>query len=197
MLIVVLAYLVGAIPGGHLLNKLVRLLLPDAAWQERLARLHGPAVYSSMADIAKGSLVAWGIPALGAWLIGTQWGWLVRPFISPGLREVAALLTAVAGHVLSVYICGWGGRGISMTFGAFLVLAPIPAVGALCVAAIVAGATRTVWKGALVALWVLPALIWYFDRQALLYQGAALAIAVVSVATHVNVLRHHGIRTAS
>ena len=196
MLIVVLAYLLGAIPGGHLLNKLIQRLL-GPGMPARLERLYGPAVYSSVADIAKGALVVWGIPTLAAWLYGTQWGWLVRPFVSPGLREVAALLTAVAGHVLSVYICGWGGRGISMTFGAFLVLAPIPALGALAIAAVTAGATRTVWKGALAALWVLPALIWYFDRHALLYQGAALAIALVSLATHITVLRPHGVHTTS
>ena len=195
MLIIVLAYLVGAIPGGYLLNRLTHRLYGPGL-HERLERIHGSAIYSSLADIGKGALVAWAIPAFGSWLQGTPWNWLVRPFVSPGLREVAALLTAVAGHVLSVYVCGWGGRGISVTFGAFLVLAPVPALCALGVCAVVAALTRTVWKGAVVALWVLPALIWYFDRQALLYQGAALAIALVSVATHFNVLRPHASRSA-
>lgn len=190
MLIVVLAYVLGAIPCGYLLNLLVQRV---GGTSPRLAvfRTRGLAIFSSLADMGKGALVVWAIPALAERISVTAWGWLVHPFISPGLRAVAALLTAVLGHVLSVYVCGWGGRGISMAFGAFLVLTPVPSLCALAVFAVAVAVTRTVWKGALAAMWTLPAFIWYFDRLMLPYQLAAFGLAALSVVTHYHVLRHH------
>ena len=196
MMIVVLAYLAGAVPCGYLLNRLVQRLHGTARLLVVL-RSRGPAVISILADFGKGALVAWAVPALGAALAGSHWSWLVRPLVSPGLREAAALLAAVAGHVLSVYVCGWGGRGTSTAFGAFMVLAPLPTACALGVFALCAAAWRAVGIGAVAAAWALPPCIWYLDRQNLPFQLVALALAVLSVATHLTMVKGPAPRATS
>ena len=196
MIILVLAYLAGAVPCGYLLNRLVQRQ-NGTAWLLVVLQSRGPAAISILADFGKGALVAWAVPAFGTVLAGSHWSWLVRPLVSPGLREAATLIAAVAGHVLSVYVCGWGGRGTSTAFGAFMVLAPLPTACALGVFALCAAAWRAVGIGAVAASWALPPCIWYFDRQNLPFQLVALALAVLSVATHLTMIKGHAAHTTN
>jgi len=63
--------------------------------------------------------------------------------------EALAGVAAVAGHCWSIYIGGRGGRGVTSTFGATLVLQPIVALGSLVVAAGVMAGSRFASLGSL------------------------------------------------
>jgi len=63
--------------------------------------------------------------------------------------EALAGVAAVAGHCWSIYIGGRGGRGVTSTFGATLMLQPFVALGSLVVAATVMAGSRFASLGSL------------------------------------------------
>jgi acyl phosphate:glycerol-3-phosphate acyltransferase len=113
------AYLIGGIPWGVLLARVVggpdpRTLGSGRTGGANVLRALGPrvAVTAAVLDLSKGC-VAVAIPiVLGA-------GVLVQ-----GL----AVLAAIIGHSRSVFIGFQGGRGVSPAFGALLVLWPVVAL---------------------------------------------------------------------
>src|SRR5438034_527826 len=116
---IVAAYLVGAIPWGVVIARVVggpdpRTLGSGRTGGANVLRVLGPRVAAAAAvlDLLKGC-VAVGIPiVLGA---GTA-------------VQGLAVLAAIIGHSRSVYIGFQGGRGVSPAFGALLVLWPLVAL---------------------------------------------------------------------
>ncbi len=201
MLVVILAYILGAIPGGYLINRYLRQihlrvtdsrLLPKKS--RRFIGQHGPAGYSILADLLKGALVVWLVPYVVGGIATGNWRWLAYPFVSPGLVQVAALIAGVLGHVFSVYVCGWGGKGVATAFGGFLVLTPSAALCAMSVFVVAAFVRRAVWIAALAASWVLPVFVWYFYRLDALYQITAVVLAVLTLVTHYHDLQRQAER---
>ena len=191
MIVVILAYLLGAVPAGYLINKyfgnahkifINNRYLPFAF--TNMIDLHGHVVYSILADVLKGWITVWVVSHICTRLLGTNWTILIFPFVSPGLIHVGALLFAILGHVFVVYICGWGGRGTATAFGGFLLLTPIAAACAMFIFIITAFLKRSVSIASLAASWVLPVLVWYFYRLDTPYQVAAVILAMLSLATH-------------
>ncbi len=191
MLIVIFAYILGTIPGGYLLNqffkvhgifKLNRIPLKNKVTVERYINV----ACSMFADFFKGALLIWLIPYIYNFLATGQWSWLLRPFPSQGFIESVALIMIVLGHVLSVYICHWGGKGTAIAFGGFFILTPYAVVWALFIFLItlLVTKTRTVWIASMVASWVIPIFIWKFYRHDILYFIAAIILALLSIATH-------------
>jgi glycerol-3-phosphate acyltransferase PlsY len=196
MIVVVLSYILGAVPGGYLITRYV--WDTHAGWLQSsrmtprvqaLLAQYGPAAYSTLADVLKGALTVWLVPLLAGELLQTRWAWLVYPLVSPGLVQVAALATAVLSHVLSVYVCGWGGKGVATALGGFLVLAPYSTTYALMVCAVAAAASRRLWVSTLAAAWALPVCIWHVNSDARLLQLAALALALFTTAIHLREFR--------
>ncbi len=191
MLIIILAYILGAIPAGYLLNRRVEtrvrralLVLPlRAPWRDQAVRL-APRGLSAIADLVKGALIVWTIPALVEHSAAGQWAWLAYPLVSPGLRASAVLVSMVVGHVLSVFISGWGGRGVATALGGFLVLTPVPACAAMVVWLVLALVTRSFRSSAIAASFALPLLLILWQPFDVLYALAALLLALLSIATH-------------
>jgi|GEM_PF-1208548 len=198
MLAVVLSYLLGAIPAGYLLNRAVepfalRLLsyLPlTPPFHAQLARLV-PRALSSSADLAKGALVLSALPALLNFAATGQWAWLVYPFVSPGLRTSAVIVLMVIGHVLSVYISGWGGRGIATALGGFLIITPLPACAAIALWLVLTLLLRSFRHSAIAASFALPIFIFLLQRLDLLFALAALILAIISIVTHLGAFPVH------
>lgn len=117
-------------------------------------------------DMGKGALAAW----LGDSLGGN------------GLAAVGAV-AAVVGHVHPIWLGFKGGKGAATAAGAFFVLAPEPAMGAVIAFAAIVWLTRYVSLASIVAAVLLPCL------------AAAMAespvVIVTSVIVGVIVLVHH------
>jgi glycerol-3-phosphate acyltransferase PlsY len=149
--VVIVSYLVGAIPVGYMLTKVIRGI--DI-------REHGSGVIGAtnvlrvlghrwfvvvlLLDAAKGY-----VPAMVAWYIfGTH------------DMQVAAGIAAVLGHDFPVYIGFRGGRGVATSFGVYAAMALPLAVGMVAVGIFIVLALRymsvmsmvTVPGGALVLL---------------------------------------------
>jgi glycerol-3-phosphate acyltransferase PlsY len=117
LLILVLSYLVGAIPFGYIITRLktgedIRKRGSGNIGATNVLRTQGAAVgvLTLLLDVAKAV-----IPVMAARHFG----------VSPWL-PAAAGACAIVGHCYPVYIGFRGGKGAASGFGAFVVIAPIP-----------------------------------------------------------------------
>ena len=181
----------GAIPAGYLINKYIptkaiidsdKLPLPSGI--QNFLLLHGEKALSIVADTIKGMTAIYIVAYLGGVMSGGRFGLLIFPFVSPGLIHSGALIFVVLGHVFSVYVCGWGGRGFATAFGGFLFLMPKAAIVAVLVFIVAILFKKSIQFASIVTSWALPIIIWYFYRMNIPYQVAAVALAVLSLITH-------------
>jgi acyl phosphate:glycerol-3-phosphate acyltransferase len=153
LVVVVASYLIGAIPTGYILARIMRGIdIRDygsgVIGATNVYRVLGkwPFVLTLMLDAAKGY-----IPTLATWYIfGTH------------DLQVAAGIAAVLGHDYPVYIGFRGGRGVAVSFGVYAALALPLAVAMVAVGIFIVLTLRymsvmsmiTVPSGALVLLFL-------------------------------------------
>ena len=168
----VLAYLLGSIPSGLLVARV--LGGPDPRRQgsgnlgaanvcRGLGRKAG--ALTLLGDVAKGALpVALArltLTSLGAWQ-------------DTGVALVAA--AAVAGHVLPLYLGFKGGKAVATTFGVIAVLVPWAALNLAVVYLLALSQTRIFSISALICAWLLPVAVGLFsDSKAYLLLAGALS----------------------
>jgi glycerol-3-phosphate acyltransferase PlsY len=166
------AYLLGAIPTSWIIVKLVtgqdlRTLGSGNLGATNLYRQLGWrfAVPVGLFDLAKGA-----IPVL-----------LFGPRAGGGLVPLLLGVTAVFGHVFSVFVRFRGGKGVATGAGVVLGLAPWAFLVALVVWAVVVRLSGYVSLGSILAAAVLPAAAWVLhpERRDLLWLFALLAGLIV------------------
>ena len=151
--LVLLAYLIGALPFGLLVGRLAggvdlrehgsgRIGATNAL---RTVGLAG-AVVTFLLDVGKG-LVA-------VLLVG--WLYLAGPPGSPPWVAAAAGIAAVAGHIRSVFIGFTGGRGVATFAGAMLATAPWVAAVVLPIGVLIIWRSRIVSLGSLIGTLLAP-----------------------------------------
>src|SRR5580700_1633315 len=125
LLVILIAYLIGAIPFGFLLVKLttgkdVRASGSGNIGATNVLRTTGrpAAVATLVLDIAKGFAAIW----LAAELTADSSFW-----------TSAAALAVMAGHAYPVFLRFQGGKAVASFMGAFLYLTPLPALAATAV----------------------------------------------------------------
>ena len=199
MFLLVIAYVIGAIPGGYLISRHIlpyqtRLLdaLPLSPASRALVERMAPPALSIIADMAKGAAVVAVLPLIAPALTGAGWRWLTFPLVSPGLQAAGVLVAAVLGHILSVYICGWGGKGGATILGGFLVISPPCAAFAVGVFCLAAAVTRAVWVGTLCAICILPACILLCCPHDFVNAITAFVLVGVSFISHYHNLARSG-----
>jgi glycerol-3-phosphate acyltransferase PlsY len=173
-LFLVFAYLLGSVPTGLVLARLLGRQDPRAAGSGNLgatnvARTLGRKLGAAtlVGDALKGF-----IPA--AWAAGT--------FHSPW-AVAAVAFAAYLGHLFPVYIGFQGGKGVATGLGVFLALTPGPAFWAAVAFAAVVWRWRMVSLGSLVAAAVLP-LVAAFFREPLAAVCLALAVGALTFWRH-------------
>jgi glycerol-3-phosphate acyltransferase PlsY len=147
------AYLCGSIPFGLLLGKLfggmdVRQIGSGNIGATNVARSAGPVagILTLILDAAKGAAPVW---------------FAHHYFPERATLQVLAGLGALAGHCFPVWLKFRGGKGVATAAGAFLVLCPPAAVGALVVFALVVGFWRYVSLASVSAAAAMPLLIYF------------------------------------
>jgi glycerol-3-phosphate acyltransferase PlsY len=181
--LVVLGYLIGAIPFGVVVGKLTRGIdvrehgsggMGMTNVMRTVGRKAGALVF--LADLLKGAgAVALAWPILGSSSDMLIWG------------HVAGGAAAVIGHSWPVYIRFKGGRGIATGFGALLVISWQVALIALAVFILVVGITRYVSLGSILgALTMLVAMIPFvvYDLEHYAYTVFAAVIAAIVIFRH-------------
>jgi acyl phosphate:glycerol-3-phosphate acyltransferase len=169
-LILVLAYLMGAIPFSVIVTKIKGVDLTKVG----SGNLGATNVYRALGlgyallvfglDVLKGAL-----PTLLA----------MHYFPSP-IIQVLVALTAIVGHSFSLFLGFKGGKGVATALGALGVIAP-QAVGVCFVVAVtIIKFTRKVSLATLTACVLLPVLVWYFGHaNVVLYTVSFVSFFIV------------------
>src|ERR1700693_6090427 len=139
--VLLIAYLLGAIPFGYLLVKWktgadVRAAGSGNIGATNVLRTTGRAagVATLLLDIAKGYLAVW---LAGRLTDGNVW-W-----------TSAAALAVMAGHAFPVFLNFQGGKAVASFVGAFLRLTPVPLAAVLAVFVITVAVTRHISLGSI------------------------------------------------
>jgi glycerol-3-phosphate acyltransferase PlsY len=180
ILVVLAAYLLGSVPFGLLLAKLlggpdVRKTGSGNIGATNVARVVGPiaGILTLLLDAAKGTLAVW----LAA-----------RVLQGDATGMVVAGLFALLGHCFPLWLRFRGGKGVATAAGVFLALSPPALVGALILFLLVVGFWRYVSLGSLAAAASIPLfvyLLWapHFAPPESVTLGS-LAIALLVIFQH-------------
>ena len=176
LLVMAIAYLLGAIPFGYLLVKLktgadVRSAGSGNIGATNVLRTTGRAVgiATLLLDIAKGYLAVW----IAARLTERDPLWMA-----------AAALAVMAGHAYPVFLSFKGGKAVASFVGAFLCLTPV-ALGATLVVFVAAVAwTRYISMGSIVAAATFPLAVWLLQKPPLVVLVASALAGVFIIYKH-------------
>lgn len=179
--VIVCSYLLGSIPFGYILVRFfrgvdVRSVGSGNIGATNVARSGGKslAIATFLLDAFKGWLPVFVVlhkPGIAA----------AVSLSLPTLASIAAL-SALVGHVFTVWLSFKGGKGVATGLGVFLALAPRAALLALLIFAIVVGFTRYVSLASILAAAAFPAILCWLERDSfpvpalLMAAGAALLV---------------------
>jgi glycerol-3-phosphate acyltransferase PlsY len=156
LLILVIDYLIGAIPFGYVIVKLktgrdVRGAGSGNIGATNVLRTTGRAagVVTLLLDIFKGFAAVW---------------LMARVTKDDPLWTSAAALAVMAGHAFPVFLQFRGGKAVASFIGAFLYLAPVPLLAVLVVFAIVVTVTRYISLGSIIAAGTFPLGVWLIEH---------------------------------
>lgn len=185
LLVVTVAYLLGSIPTGYVLVRLVR--------KEDIRTV-------GSGNIGATNVLRWGGKGLGAatflldmlkgctavWLGGVV-GVLLAPAAPLRTMQALAALCAVLGHMFPLWLRFRGGKGVATGFGVFLVAAPLSALAAITVFAIVLGLSRYVSLASVLGSASFPLFAWLLVRG----ERPAFYIAVQFIVAGLIIVKHH------
>ena len=164
-LVPAVAYLLGAIPFGYLLVKLmtggdVRASGSGNIGATNVLRTSGRAagIATLLLDIAKGYLAVW----LAARWTDRDHFWVA-----------VAALAVMAGHAYPVFLKFKGGKAVASYVGAFLCMTPFALAAELVVFVAVVVWTRYISMGSIVGAATFPLAVWLIERAPAVFVAAA------------------------
>ena len=178
LLVLAIAYLLGAIPFGYLLVKWktgadVRSKGSGNIGATNVMRTTGrvAGVITLLLDIAKGYLAVW----IAGRVTGGDW-----------LVMSAAALTVMAGHAFPVFLRFQGGKAVASFVGAFLCLTPWALAAEVIIFVVVVAWTRHISMGSIAGAATFPLAVWLVEKAPL----PALAASIIAGAFII--YRHKG-----
>jgi glycerol-3-phosphate acyltransferase PlsY len=185
ILIVVISYLLGSIPSGYVLMRLIRKQDIRAFGSGNIGATNvlrsggkGLGAITFLLDMGKGCVAV----GLGALL-----GGLLMPSTPLRSAEALAALCAVLGHLFPVWLGFRGGKGVAAGFGVFLVAAPWAALAAIGVFFLVLAASRYVSLASVLGSAAFPVFAYFFVHG----QKPIFYIAVQFIVAALIILKHH------
>ena len=176
LLLLLLAYLIGAIPFGYLLVRLktgrdVRSMGSGNIGATNVLRTagRGVGVLTLLLDILKGYFAVW----LMGHFAGDSPLWLS-----------AAALAVMIGHSFPIFLKFHGGKAVASFLGAFLYLTPVPLMAVLAVFLIAVAVTRYVSFGSVLAAGTFPFAVFLILHPDWPILGAALVAGSLIVYRH-------------
>jgi glycerol-3-phosphate acyltransferase PlsY len=184
LLVVVAAYLLGSIPTGYLLMRFfrkqdIRTLGSGNIGATNVLRsgARGLGAATFLLDMLKGCAAVW----LGA---------VLAPYLMPNspVRNVEALaaLCAVLGHMFPIWLRFRGGKGVATGFGVFLVAAPLAALAAIALFALVFAISRFVSLASILGAASFPIFAWFLVNgdKPIFYIAVQAIVAFLIIAKH-------------
>jgi len=176
LLVLPVAYLLGAIPFGYLLVKWktgvdVRAAGSGNIGATNVLRTTGrvAGVVTLLLDIAKGYLAVW----LAGRLTEQSPFWMS-----------AAALAVMAGHAYPVFLKFQGGKAVASFIGAFLCLTPGAIAAVLPVFVVTVAWTKHISMGSIVAAAAFPLGVWLILKPDLTVVAAAVIAAAFIIYRH-------------
>jgi glycerol-3-phosphate acyltransferase PlsY len=184
LLIAAAAYLLGSVPTGYLLIRLVRKEDIRQSGSGNIGATNvlrhggkGLGAITFLLDVIKGCSAVW----LGAFL-----GGLLLPGCPLRNAEALAALVAVLGHIFPVWLRFRGGKGVATGFGVFLAATPWAALAAITVFAVVLALSRYVSLASILGAASFPFFAWWFtqgDRPPF-FIAVEIAVALLIIVKH-------------
>lgn len=176
LLSLVAAYLIGGVPFGFLVVRLmtgkdVRAEGSGNIGATNVLRTTGklPGILTLVLDIAKGVLAVW----MTDRLTGGDPVWLG-----------AAAVAVVLGHAFPVFLKFQGGKAVASFVGAFGYLAPLPLAAVVIVFVVVVAVTRFVSLGSIIGAMMFPLALWLIAQPPAAIMGAAMFGGVFIIWRH-------------
>jgi glycerol-3-phosphate acyltransferase PlsY len=188
--IVLMAYIIGSIPFGVIIGKMLGGVDPRKYGSGKTGGTNVMRTLGTRAgvlviglDVAKG---AWAVVLAGIIFDTTvvAWGGF---FIHRQVAELLAAFFVIAGHNWPVFLRFRGGRGVATFLGALLPVAPAAAIFGAEVLLIVAVSTRYMSVGSIAgafAAWAILIPLTLFEGFPPIFLGVVLAAALVVVYQH-------------
>jgi glycerol-3-phosphate acyltransferase PlsY len=189
LIVVSVAYLLGAIPFGFLLVWLVRKQDIRAQGSGNIGATN--VLRSGAKGLGILTFVLDGGKGYAAVAVAESLARSKSPALLVNLAITAALFV-VLGHMFPVWLGFKGGKGVATAFGAFLALCPLAALSALALWAVIVASTRYVSLASILAAVVLPFLtLWLSPLRFGYFSGAAVFIScwLVIVKHRQNIVR--------
>lgn len=174
--ITILGYLLGSIPGGYIVGKLVkgvdvRKYGSGNIGTTNVLRVLGKkyALFVFLIDFGKGAASV---------LIASLF-----PYgnLSPLVRSLTGM-ACITGHNWPLFLRFKGGKGVATSAGVFLILTPLPFIFSFLTMVVVVGLTRYVSLGSMISAALLPLYIGIFMKEEgvfYIFLGVAVALLVV------------------
>jgi glycerol-3-phosphate acyltransferase PlsY len=168
------AYLAGSIPFGVLIARAkgvdLRKIGSGNIGATNVARALGKgwAVAVLACDAAKGFAPVW---------LGRRLGF-------PAWAIALAGLTAIVGHMFTIFLRGRGGKGVATSLGVALALSPIAALLGFGVYVVLFAATRLSSLGSLLGVWTFSLFFTFHDAPAAPLCGVAIGGAALVTLRH-------------
>ena len=173
--VAVIAYLVGSIPTGIVIAKLMGAPDPRTTGSGNIGatnvgRTAGKAagIITLIGDILKGFLIA----LLAFYIFGN----------SPTAVSITGLAVFL-GHIYPIFLLFKGGKGVATALGVFLAIGPLQAIIAVILFAVIVAIFRYVSLGSMIAAVSIPILFSLFEST-IPYAPLAVIIAVLIVLKH-------------
>src|SRR5215471_2260370 len=176
LLVLPIAYLLGAIPFGYLLVRWKTGADVRSAGSGNIGATNvlrttgrGAGIATLLLDIAKGYAAVW----IAGRLTGESAFWMS-----------AAALAVMAGHAFPIFLGFQGGKAVASFVGAFLYLTPLPMLAVLVIFAAVVAWSRQISLGSIVAAITFPLAVWLILLPPFSILAASLIAAVFIVYRH-------------
>lgn len=190
LLIAAAAFLLGSIPTGYLLVRIfrkqdIRSVGSGNIGATNVIRAGGKGLGAATfaLDVLKGCVAV---------LAGMAIASLLIPSMAPRNAEALAALCAVLGHMFTPWLKFRGGKGVATGFGVFLVAAPLAALAAIALFAVILALSRYVSLGSILAAAAFPVLAYFLVHGArpafFLFVQAAVALLII-IKHHQNIRR--------
>ena len=180
ILVCLFAYLLGSIPNGLILGKLVwhtdlrehgsHNIGATNAWRT-LGKAAGILIF--LLDFLKGAVSVY----LGTLLVGEP------------LALVLGGIFAIVGHSCSLFLRFHGGKGVATGLGVIAMLMPLPSLIVFLVWLAIVAATKYVSLGSCITALLVPVLAWSFAFPLPYTVFGVIAAAFIIVRHHANIVR--------